>query len=208
MIIGSLVAYALIGVRNTFVREAVTALADVATNFGGAPLAFAFIITLGSTGVVTLVLQKFFGISLYPRFRIYSIAGLAIAYLYFQIPLMVLLMVPALLGLRREWREAAINLGASSLQYWLYIALPILLPSLLGGFMLLFANSFGAYATAWTLTGPDINLVTVQIAALLRGEVQLEPKMADAIAAISLLIMAICVTGYQLTIGRTRRLLR
>ncbi|MGC8787455.1 MAG: ABC transporter permease [Anaerolineae bacterium] len=208
MVIGSLVAYALVGVRNTFVREAVTALADVATNFGGAPLAFAFIITLGSTGVVTLVLQKFFGISLYPRFRIYSITGLAIAYLYFQIPLMVLLMVPALLGLRREWREAAINLGASSLEYWLYIGLPLLLPSLLGGFMLLFANSFGAYATAWTLTGPDINLVTVQIAALLRGEVQLEPKMADAIAAVSLLIMAFCVTSYQLTIGRTRRLLR
>ena len=182
-----------------------TALADVTTNFGGAPLAFAFIVVLGSTGIVTLML-KTIGIELYPTtFRIYSIQGLAVAYLYFQLPLMILLIIPSLLGLRREWREAAINLGASSWQYWLRIGLPILFPSLLGGFLLLFANSFGAYATAWTLTGPDVNLVTVQIAALVRGEVQLDPSLADALAMLSLLIMTACVAGYTWLGGRMRR---
>lgn len=202
---GTLVAYAIIHTRNTLVREAVTALSDVTTNFGGAPLAFAFIITLGSTGVVTLVLKEFLGISLYPGFRIYSISGITIAYLYFQIPLMVLIMIPSLLGLQREWREAATNLGASDWQYWLYIGLPILAPSLMGGFMLLFANSFGAYATAWTLTGPEINLITIQIAALIRGEVQLDPAAADALAMVSLLVMGFCVAGYQLAMGQARR---
>jgi len=119
--------------------------------------------------------------------------------------LMILLIIPSLLGLRREWREAAINLGASSWQYWLRVGLPILFPSLLGGFLLLFANSFGAYATAWTLTGPDVNLVTVQIAALVRGEVQLDPSLADALAMLSLLIMTACVAGYTWLGGRTRR---
>ena len=85
------------------------------------------------------------------------------------------------------------------------VALPLLSPSLIGGFLLLFANSFGAYATAWTLTGPDINLVTIQIAALIRGEVQLEPGIADAMATISLLIMALCVTGYQWANARAER---
>ena len=205
MVVGTLVAYAIIHTRNKNVREAVTALADVTTNFGGAPLAFAFIITLGSTGIITLVLSKFFGISLYPNFRIYSISGLTIAYLYFQIPLMLLIMIPSLLGLRKEWQEAASNLGASNLEYWLYIALPILAPSLIGGFILLFANSFGAYATAWTLTGPEISLVPIQIAALIRGEVQLDPAAADALASLSLLVMAACVTSYQLSIRRARR---
>jgi putative spermidine/putrescine transport system permease protein len=193
---GTAVGYAIISARSRFARDALTALADVTANFGGAPLAFAFIITLGSTGVVTLLL-KAIGISLYPSFRIYSVSGLTIAYVYFQLPLMILLIVPALLGLRPEWREAAVSLGVTRGQYWLRVALPILAPSLLGSFLLLFANAFGAYATAWTLTGPDVNLVTVQIAALVRGEVQLDPALADALALVSLGVMTACVGGYR-----------
>jgi len=196
VLLGTLSGYALMNVRNALFRGAATALADVATNFGGAPLAFAFIVTLGSTGFITLLLLKLFGIALYPTFRIYSVTGLVLAYLYFQLPLMILLVQPSLRGLRQEWKEAALNLGASEGQYWLRVALPILTPSLVGGFLLLFANAYGAYATAWTLTGPDINLVTIRIAALVRGEVQLEPGIADAMATLSLLIMAVCVLGY------------
>jgi putative spermidine/putrescine transport system permease protein len=205
VILGTLISQAIVTSPNRHIREATTALADVATNFGGAPLAFAFIVTLGSTGVVTQVLLQIFGIALYPGFRIYSISGLVLAYLYFQMPLMVLLIQPSLLGLRREWREASLTLGASTLQYWLRIGLPILAPALLGGFLLLFAHSFGAYATAWTLTGPDINLVTIQIAALIRGEVQLQPGIADAMATVSLGIMALCVAGYQWASTRAGR---
>ncbi|MFO1060072.1 MAG: ABC transporter permease subunit [Dongiaceae bacterium] len=194
--LGTVVAYAIITSRSALVRHGLTALAEVTANFGGAPLAFAFIITLGSTGVVTLLLQSI-GIALYPEFRVYSVAGLAIAYVYFQTPLLVLLIIPALLGLQRQWREAATSLGATGRQYWLQVALPILAPSLLGSFLLLFANAFGAYATAWTLTGPDVNLVTVQIAALVRGEVQLDPGLADALALLSLAVMGACVAGYQ-----------
>jgi putative spermidine/putrescine transport system permease protein len=195
VIFGTLVAYAIITTRNKFIQNALTALSDVTTNFGGAPLAFAFIVILGSTGVITLILKQA-GISLYPNFRIYSISGLTIAYLYFQLPLMILLIIPALHGLKREWREAALNLGASTFRYWLEIALPILLPALLSGFLLLFANSFGAYATAWTLTGSDVDLITIRIAALIRGEVQLAPELADALSMMSLVIMTACVIGY------------
>jgi putative spermidine/putrescine transport system permease protein len=195
VIFGLIVALAIVSSPQKFVRDALTALADVTTNFGGAPLAFAFIITLGSTGVITLVF-KAVGINLYPGFRIYSISGLTIAYLYFQMPLMILLIIPSLLGLKKEWWEAAINLGANTPQYWLNVGLPILAPALISSFLLLFANSFGAYATAWTLTGPDVNLVTVQIASLIRGEVQLEPELANALAVVSLAIMSLCVGGY------------
>jgi putative spermidine/putrescine transport system permease protein len=204
VVFGTLVAYAIITSPNKFLRNALTALSDVTTNFGGAPLAFAFIIILGSTGVITMILQEI-GINLYPNFRIYSISGLTIAYFYFQLPLMILLIIPSLLGLRKEWREAAMNLGASTRQYWTRIALPILFPSLLSGFLLLFANSFGAYATAWTLTGSDVDLITIRIAALIRGEVQLEPQLADALATMSLVIMTACVIGYLWLSNRTRK---
>jgi putative spermidine/putrescine transport system permease protein len=195
VLLGTPVAYAMITTRDKLIQSGLTALADVTTNFGGAPLAFAFIVILGSTGVITLLLKQI-GVNLYPNFRIYSISGLTIAYLYFQLPLMILLIIPALLGLKREWYEAAVNLGASSFQYWIGIALPILFPALLGGFLLLFANSFGAYATAWTLTGSDVDLITIRIAALIRGEVQLAPELADALSMLSLLIMSFCVMGY------------
>ena len=204
VLFGTLVAMAIISSPKKLVRDALTALADVTTNFGGAPLAFAFIITLGSTGVVTLIL-KAIGVNLYPEFRIYSITGLTIAYLYFQMPLMILLIIPSLLGLKKEWWEAAINLGANSTRFWWHVGLPILAPALMSSFLLLFANSFGAYATAWTLTGPDVNLVTVQIAALIRGEVQLQPELADALAVVSLLIMSFCVAGYIWLSGRANR---
>ncbi len=204
VIFGTLVAYAIITTRNRFVQNALTALSDVTTNFGGAPLAFAFIVILGSTGIITLLLKQV-GINLYPAFRIYSISGLTIAYLYFQLPLMILLIIPSLYGLRREWREAALNLGATTFRYWLEIALPILFPALVSGFLLLFANSFGAYATAWTLTGSDVDLITIRIAALIRGEVQLAPELADALSIISLLIMTACVGGYLWLSNLSRR---
>lgn len=204
MLLGTLVAYAIITTKSKFIQNALTALSDVTTNFGGAPLAFAFIVILGSTGIITLLLKQV-GIHLYPSFRIYSISGLTVAYLYFQLPLMILIIIPSLHGLKREWREAALNLGASTYQYWIRVALPILFPSLASGFLLLFANSFGAYATAWTLTGSDVDLITIRIAALIRGEVQLAPELADALSIISLLIMAACVIGYLLLSTRARK---
>ncbi len=133
----------------------------VASNFAGVPLALAFIFTLGQLGVVTLWLRGLGIIDLYPlgTSRIYSKLGLELVYLYFQFPLMVLIIAPAIDGLRPEWREAAENMGASSRQYWQRVALPILMPTLLGTIILLFGNAFGAYATAYQLTGGLIPLV-------------------------------------------------
>ena len=204
-ILGLLVGYAIFRWPSPRVREALIALSDVTTNFAGAPLAFAFIVILGSSGVVTLAFEKYLGLELYPTFSIYSYSGLILAYLYFQLPLMILLIIPAFGGLRREWRESALNLGASTFQYWRRIGLPILTPSLIAGVVLLFANAFGAYATAWTLGGSNITLVTIQIAFTVTGEVLHDPGAGDAMAVISLLIMSACIAVYQLANSRARR---
>jgi len=204
-ILGLLIGYAIFRLPSARVREALIALSDVTTNFAGAPLAFAFIVILGSNGVVTLAFEKYLALKLYPTFSIYSYSGLILAYLYFQLPLMILLIIPAFTGLRREWWESAHNLGANTLQYWRRIALPILTPSLIAGVVLLFANAFGAYATAWTLGGSNITLITIQIAFTITGEVLHDPGAGDALAMVSLLIMSACIAIYQIANSRARR---
>jgi putative spermidine/putrescine transport system permease protein len=204
-ILGLLIGYAIYRLPSPRLRETLIALSDVTTNFAGAPLAFAFIVILGSNGVITLAFEQYLGLKLYPSFSIYSYSGLILAYLYFQLPLMILLIIPAFTGLRREWVESAQNLGANSFQYWRRIGLPILTPSLIAGIVLLFANAFGAYATAWTLGGSNITLVTIQIAFTVTGEVLHDPGAGDAMGAMSLLIMGVCIAVYQLANSRARR---
>jgi len=161
------------------------------------PLAFAFISTLGRTGFVTVFLRSVLGIDVYDAgFNLYSFLGLSLTYMYFQFPLMLLIMVPAIEGLRREWREAAENLGASTWQFWWRVGLPILMPSLLGTILLLFGNAFGAYATAYALTGGQLNIITIEIGAQMRGDVLRNPNLGYAMALGMVAIMAVCITGY------------
>jgi len=207
-LLGLLVGYAIFRIPSARVREALITLSDVTTNFAGAPLAFAFIVVLGSSGVVTLAFEQYLGLKLYPTFSIYSYSGLVLAYLYFQLPLMILLIIPAFTGLRREWRESAQNLGATTPQYWWRIGLPILAPSLIAGLVLLFANAFGAYATAWTLGGSNIALVTIQIAFTITGEVLHDPGAGDALAMLSLAVMSACIAVYHFANSRARRWVR
>ena len=164
-------------------RGPMLTFSGVASNFAGVPLAFAFIATLGRLGFLTVILKEWFGLSLYGSgFNLISFLGLTLTYLYFQIPLMILIITPALDGLKREWREAAETLGASGFQYWRMVALPVLWPSFLGTFALLFANSFGAVATAMALTGSQLSIVPIILFAQIRGDVLQDPHLGYAIA--------------------------
>jgi putative spermidine/putrescine transport system permease protein len=165
------------------VRGPLMTFSGVASNFAGVPLAFAFLATLGRVGLVTILLREWFGINIYAMgFNLLSFWGLTLTYLFFQIPLMVLIVTPALDGLKREWREAAEVLGASGFQYWRMVALPILWPTLLGTFALLFANSFGAVATAYALTGSSLGIVPILLFAQIRGDVLQDPHLGYALA--------------------------
>jgi len=179
-------------------RTFLVTFSGVASNFAGVPLAFAFIATIGNTGLITRLVESLSGVDIHREgFTIYNVWGLSIVYMYFQFPLMVLIMAPALDGLKREWREACENLGATSWQYWRYVALPILLPSLLGTTILLFGNAFGAYATAYAFTGSFINLVTIVIGGQIQGDVLFNPGLGNALALGMVIIMALCMAGYS-----------
>lgn len=204
-LLGTLIGYQIYKWPNKKVQNALITLSDVTTNFAGAPLAFGFIIILGSAGVITKILFTYFGLKIYPEFSIYSFTGLVLTYVYFQLPLMVLLIIPAFSGLHKEWREAAQNLGATTFQYWLKIGIPVLTPSIIAGYMLLFANAFGAYATAYTLTGLRLPLITMQIGSAISGEVMREQGHGQALAVLSLFVMAICIAIYQLGTNKARK---
>ncbi len=209
-IFGFLLAYAVInGGLPGFLRTALMTFSGVASNFAGVPLALAFVFTLGNAGLVTGLLMNTFGISLAQSgFTIYSKIGLAIVYMYFQFPLMVLIIAPAIDGLRKDWREAAENMGANSRQYWRHVALPILLPSIMGTTILLFGNAFGAQATAFQLTGGTIPIAPVVIGAQIRGDVLRNPGLGYAMAMGMVIIMGISITVYTVLQRRSERWLR
>ena len=209
-ILGFLLAYSVtVGGLPKSLRSILITFSGVASNFAGVPLAFAFVATLGRQGFITHILRDYLGVNLYDAgFNLYSFAGLSLVYMYFQFPLMVLIMAPALDGLKREWREAAENLGASTTQYWLKVAMPVLLPSILGAMILLFGNAFGAYATAYALTGGRIGIVTIQIGAQIRGDVLYNPGLGYAMAIGMVFIMAISLAGYSWLQAKTERWLK
>lgn len=191
------------------IRSPLLTFSGVASNFAGVPLAFAFLATLGPVGLITLWLRNSLGIDLRSLgFNLLSFWGLSLTYLFFQIPLMILIITPALDGLKKEWREAATVLGATPWQYWRMIALPILFPSLLGTFALLFANSFGAVATAFALTGPQLNIVPIKLFAQIRGDVLGNPNLGYALAFGMIVITGIANTIYIVLRTRSERWLK
>jgi putative spermidine/putrescine transport system permease protein len=208
-IFGFLLAYAAIrGSLPKFMTASLMTFSGVASNFAGVPLAFAFIALLSPTGLLIGWLRALGYNPYFHGFTLYTFTGLAIVYMYFQFPLMVLVIAPAIEGMRREWLEASENLGASSFQYWRYVALPILGPALLGTMILLFGNAFGAFATAQALTGGQINLVTIVIGSQLRGDILGDPGTGYALAFGMVVIMALAIIGYTVLQRRTERWLR
>ncbi|MGE0281352.1 MAG: ABC transporter permease [Rhizobiaceae bacterium] len=166
-----------------WVRSSTMTFSGVASNFAGVPLAFAFLATLGRLGLVTIILRDVFGFNLYATgFNLLSSWGLIAVYLYFQIPLMIVIITPALDGIKKEWGEAAATLGATNAQYWRMVVIPVLWPSFLGTLVLLFANAFGAIATAYAFTGSSLNIVPISLYAQIRGDVLGDPNLGYALA--------------------------
>lgn len=196
-VLGLPLAQVVVTSRFRALREAALTASGVLANFGGIPLAFAFVATLGNAGVLT----KHLGLT-DKGWDLYSFWGLVIVYLYFLIPLMVLTITPALDGLRSQWREAAQNNGATGLQYWRYVALPVLLPSLLGGFVLLFGSAFAAYATAAAMVGSSVPLVTLQIADAISGNVLVGQENVALALSLDMVLVAGLVMAVYLPLQR------
>ncbi|HKW07470.1 MAG TPA: ABC transporter permease subunit [Candidatus Dormibacteraeota bacterium] len=206
-VFGSLLAYAIVtGNPNGILRRLLVSASGVLAQFGGVTLAFAFIASVGPAGFVYLFAQSH-GFNYYAGgIWLFDIPGLNLVYCYFQIPLMVLVFLPALDGIKPQWREATESLGGGTWHYWRYVAGPILFPAFLGGTLLLFANAFSAYATANALINQGAPMLAQQISNALSSEVGLaEPGFAKAIAVEMIVIVTLVTVLYSLLQRRTSR---
>lgn len=192
--------------RPAWLRRTVTGFSGVAANLGGIPLAFAFVALLGVQGLLTRILFHW-GVDLYGAgFRISDTWGILVVYLYFQVPLMVLVMLPAIDGLKVIWREAAYNAGASRVQFWRHVGLPLLSPSLISGTLLLFANAFSAYATASALSTRASKLVPLQIRFFLQGDtITGKGNLGYALAFWMIVTLSVVIAFYMVLRRRAER---
>lgn len=206
-VLGALLAYVIVTAPPTsVVRRTVTAVCGVLAQFGGVTLAFAWIATLGFGGLLTNLLADVFGVDATGSGWLYQLPGLILVYTYFQIPLMVIVFLPALDGVRPQWREAAVNLGASTRQYWLQVAFPLLRPAFLGSALLLFANAFAAYATAAALVSQGAPITPLLIRAALTSEVVLgQANFGFALALEMVVVVAVVMGLYAWLLRRTSR---
>jgi putative spermidine/putrescine transport system permease protein len=210
-IVGGLLAWAVVrGNPNGLLRQLVVAASGVLAQFGGVMLAFGFLATFGFNALVTNFFTKTLQLDVLPDPSwLYSLAGLAVVYTYFQIPLMLIVFLPALDGLRQEWYDASESLGGGAWSFWRHVAGPILAPSFLGALLLLFTNAFSAYATAAALISQGSPIVTLQIAAQFQSEVVLgQENVGKALALGMIVIVSIVMVLYALIQRRASRWVR
>ncbi|ASA25240.1 ABC transporter permease [Paenibacillus donghaensis] len=186
------------------VRDRLLMLSNMTSNFAGVPLAFAYIILLGNNGIFTLLFQQW-GWEVFSSFNLYSWSGLTLVYVYFQVPLALLLLYPSFYGIREQWREAAALLGAGRWQFWRTIGLPVLAPAIFGTLGILFANAMGAYATAYALVGGNYNLLAVRIGSLVAGDVVTQPQMGSTLAVLLALTTLLAVFLNHRMVRRAQR---
>jgi putative spermidine/putrescine transport system permease protein len=207
-VLGALLAYALATAKpDGLLRRTVTAASGVLAQFGGVTLAFAFLATIGLSGFVTVFLQDHLGVDIYSHgVWLFELPGLMLVYTYFQIPLMVIVFLPALDGIRPQWREASESLGGTTWQYWTKVAGPLLAPAFLGSTLLLFANAFSAYATAAALVSQGNPIVPLQIRSALTSEVVLgQQNLGKAMALGMVIIVAVVMALYAWLQNRTAK---
>ena len=191
IVIAFLGARAAYNSRGRFRNVYLTVL-NMTSNFAGVPLAFAYMIILGNAGVVKQIADMY-GIGFLQDFDLYSSTGLTMIYVYFQIPLSTLLLIPAFNGIRKEWGEANMLLGGTSARFWQKVGIPVLLPSLFSTLSVLFANALSAYATAYALLMNNFSLLPINISASFVGDIKSKPKLGAALSVVMMIIMSIVI---------------
>ncbi|MGU3494270.1 ABC transporter permease [Xanthobacteraceae bacterium A53D] len=156
--------------------------------FSGLVIAYGFILVFGRSGFVTLLLAELGADPAVVGAFIFSPVGLGLAYSYYLIPRVVLVMLPVLSNFDRSQIAAARSLGASGFSAHLDILVPQVAPALITAFCLTSAVAIGAYGTALALAGTQVNILPL----VLYSKISDAGSDFPAAAAISLLLMGLC----------------
>ncbi len=190
---GMVITWSLVRTKNNWIQHTVTALSSTMANFAGLPLAVAFMTTLGMSGLLTELLKSV-NINLIAwGWNLASFSGLMVVYTSFLVPLCIILLLPALSSLKAEWEEASATLGAPFRTYVWRVVGPMMLPSLVGTFALLFANAFSTYVTAFVVAGGSVNLIPLIIGYMINGNVSLDVSLGDSLAIEEMVVLGLAV---------------
>ncbi len=199
MIWGFAIAWSVMRTPVAWVQNLITALSSTMANFAGLPLAVAFMATLGTSGILTVIINQLLHVNLVTMgWNIASFSGLFVAYLSFLTPLSVILMFPAVGSLHKEWEEAVYTLGAPHSIYLRKVAIPVLFPSMVSTFALLFANAFSTYVTSYELAGGSVNLVPILIGYMVNGNVSMNLGLGDALSMEEMVVLGGAIVLYFL----------
>lgn len=200
-VLGALLAWAVAsGKPDGFFRKFSLAAGGVLAQFGGVMLTFAFLATFGFNGFLsTLAMKHWSSLPIASPTWLYGLVGLGVVYTFFQIPLMFLVFLPSIENLKPQWREASESLGGDTAEYWQKIAIPVLFPSFLGGALLLFVNSFSAYATAAALISQGSIITPLGIAGALSSEVGgASAPLAKTLSLFMVAVVVVMMSAYAL----------
>ncbi len=175
---------------------------NMTSNFAGVPLAFAYMIILGNSGVLIQLARQH---GMLGNFDLYTSTGLTMIYVYFQIPLSTLLLVPAFEGIRKEWKESSLLLGAGPAHFWTKVGVPVLLPSILGTISVLFANALAAYATAYALLMNNYALLPISVSGMFTGDMTQRKELGGALSVVMMVLMVIAISINNMIIKKTRK---
>lgn len=173
-------------------RKLYMTILNMVSNFAGVPLAFAYMILLGNAGLMVQVGREL-GIEAMTNFDLYTKNGMTLIYVYFQVPLASLLIAPAFAGIKKEWKEASLILGGGTWSFWTKIGIPIITPTLIGTFSVLYCNALAAYATAYALMMNGLSLLPIQVAGSYVGDVQMRRGLGGALSVVMMIMMVVVI---------------
>nr|WP_157666944.1 ABC transporter permease subunit [Acetomicrobium mobile] len=179
------------------IKALMLSITPIPLTFSGLVVGFAFIILLGASGFITLLLSKIFNLNpLEFSSFLFTWKGLVVAYLYFLIPRMVLTMISA--WSKADWSlvDAAYSLGASKWMTLRKVLLPMIWPAVLAGSSLLFAVSMGAFGTAFALSGTGVKILPLVIYTHV-SEISVDIGKANALAIILALVTTVMIMVYE-----------
>jgi putative spermidine/putrescine transport system permease protein len=169
-------------------RTAALMAISLPLTFSGLIVAYGFILLLGRAGFVTLLLAKLgFDPAVTGGF-IFSPLGLGLAYSYYLVPRVVLIVLPAIGNFDRNQLLASRSLGAGNMRTLVEIMLPQILPSLIAAYCLTAAVTVGAYGTALALAGTQVNILPL----VLYSKISETGTDLPAASATSIVLVAIC----------------
>lgn len=181
-------AYAIHAAGDRMKKFYITTL-NMTSNFQGIVLAFAFILLLGNSGILTTLGERW-NLAGLNNYDLYTTSGILITFIYFQIPLATLLLYPSFDGIKTEYKEAASLMNATTWQFWSKIGLPLVLPSIFGTFSVLFSNALAAYATPYALLGNNYALLPIRISSMFTGDIVQQVELGSALSIVMLVLMS------------------